>query len=183
LQAKVYFYQKRGVSMKGIVFITAPEMFRDEEYYNPKQVFEDAGLQVITASTKTGELIGRFGFKTTSTLLIANVNPEDFNAIVYIGGCGASVFFKNPHALKLANDFFRQNKPTAAICIAGVILANAGILKDKKATVFIDGRKSLLENGAIYTGAPLEVDGNIITANGPETAEAFSKAILKMIEN
>jgi protease I len=169
--------------MKRIVFITAPEMFRDEEYYKSKQVFEDAGLQVMTASTKTGVLIGRFGFKTTSTLLIDNVNPDDFNAIVYVGGCGASIFFKNPHALKLANDFFRQNKPTAAICIAGVILANAGILKDKKATVFIDGKESLMKNGAMYTGAPLEIDGNIITANGPETAESFGKAVLKMIED
>jgi protease I len=167
--------------MKRVVFITAPEAFRDEEYYKPKKVLENAGIEVITASAKTGELTGRFGFKTTSALLIDNINPNDFNAIVYIGGNGASIFFNNSHALKLANDFFKQSKPTAAICIASVILANAGILKDKKATVFIDGKESLTKNGAIYTGADIEIDGNIITANGHEAAEKFGKAILKTL--
>jgi protease I len=167
--------------MKRAVFVTAPETFRDEEYYKPKKVLEEAGVEVITASTKTGELKGRFGFKTTSTLLIQDINPNDFDTIAYIGGGGSSVFFSNPYALKLANNFFKCGKPTASICIAGVILANAGILKGKKATVFADGIEALTKGGAIYTGASIETDENIITANGPEAAEDFGKAILKML--
>jgi len=167
--------------MKRVIFITAPEIFRDEEYYKPKKTLKEAGIEVITASTKTGELKGRFGFKTTSTLLIQDVNPNDFDAIVYIGGSGSSVFFNNPYALKLAQDFFKCRKPTASICIAGVILANAGILKGKRATVFVDGRETLTKGGAIYTASSLETDENIITANGPEAAEDFGRAILKAL--
>jgi protease I len=167
--------------MKRVVFITAPEVFRDEEYYNPKKVFEDAKVEVLTASIKTGELVGKFGFKATSDILIDNVNADDFDAIIYVGGNGASVFFNNFYALKLANDFFKQGKPTSAICIAGVILANAGILKNKKATVFIDGKESLIDGGAIYTGADVEIDGNIITANGPKAAKGFARAVLKAL--
>ncbi|BAG13801.1 DJ-1 family protein [Endomicrobiia bacterium] len=168
--------------MNRVVFITAPEIFRDEEYYKPKKVLEDTGIEVITASVKTGELRGRFGFKTTSMLLIQEINPNDFDAIVYIGGNGSVIFFDNHYALKLANDFFKQRKPVSSICIAGVILANAGILKGKKATVFIDGKEALIKGGAIYTGNPLEIDGNIITAKGPDVAEDFGKAILKSLE-
>ncbi|OEG70850.1 hypothetical protein ATZ36_17955 [Candidatus Endomicrobiellum trichonymphae] len=168
--------------MNKVVFITAPEAFRDEEYYKPKKILEDGDIEVITASVKTGELGGRFGFKTTSTLLIQDINPNDFDAIVYIGGNGSIVFFDNHYALKLANDFFKQRKPTASICIAGVILANAGILKGTKATVFIDGKEALIKGGAVYTGNPLEIDGNIITANGPDAAEDFGKAVLKSLE-
>ncbi|MDR3281514.1 MAG: DJ-1/PfpI family protein, partial [Endomicrobium sp.] len=133
-----------------------------------------------TASSKIGELTGRFGLKTKSTLLIDDVNSKDFGAIVYIGGSGATIFFDNFNVLKLANDFFKQLKPVASICIAGVILANAGILKNKKATVFIDGKESLIKCGAIYTAAPLEIDENIITANGSDVAEDFGKAILRV---
>jgi protease I len=168
--------------MSKVVFITAPEVFRDEEYYKPKKILEEAGTEVITASVKTGKLKGRFGFKTTSTLLIQDINPNDFDAIVYIGGSGSVVFFDNCYALKLANDFFKQRKPVASICIASVILANAGILKGKKATVFIDGKKALLKGGAIYINNPLEIDGNIITANGPGAAEDFGKAVLKSLK-
>jgi protease I len=167
--------------MKRVVFITAPTVFRDEEYYKPKQILENAGIEVVTASVKIGDLTGRFGFKTTSSILIEEVNPDNFDAIVFVGGDGASIFFDDTNTLKLANIFFQQNKPTAAICIAGVTLANAGILKGKKATVFIDGKESLIKGGAAYTGSLLEIDRNIITANGHEAAEVFGKAILKVL--
>ncbi|MDR1123012.1 MAG: DJ-1/PfpI family protein [Endomicrobium sp.] len=167
--------------MKKLVFITAPKLFRDEEYFTPKKIIEKAGIEVITASIKIGKLIGRFGYKTVSTILISDIKSSDFDAIVYIGGNGSSVFFENKYTLQLANEFFKQNKPLAAICIAGVILANSGVLKGRKATVYIDGKEALVRGGADYTGNSLEVDGNIITANGPNVVEEFGKAIVKAI--
>ncbi|MDR2252028.1 MAG: DJ-1/PfpI family protein [Endomicrobium sp.] len=168
--------------MKRVVFITAPEVFRDEEYFKPKEILEKAGVEIITASLKIGQLNGRFGYKTVSTILISDIKSADFDGIVYVGGGGASVFFENKCALQLANEFFNQNKPLAAICIAGVILANSGVLKGKKSTVYIDGKEALIRVGADYTGNSLEVDGNIITANGPEVAEDFGKAIVKILQ-
>ncbi|MDR2676924.1 MAG: DJ-1/PfpI family protein [Endomicrobium sp.] len=169
--------------MKKVVFITAPVAFRDEEYYKPKDIFENACVEVITASVKIGELIGRFGYKTISTILIQNINIDNFNAIVYIGGNGANIFFNNHYALKLANDFFKHDKVIASICIASVVLANSGILNGKRATVFSDGKEILIKKGALYTGNRLEIDKNIITANGPEVAEDFGKAILSAISD
>ncbi|MDR3306342.1 MAG: DJ-1/PfpI family protein [Endomicrobium sp.] len=168
--------------MKRVVFITAPEIFRDEEYYKPKEILEKAGIEVITTSVKIGDLTGRFGYKTSSFILISEIVSINFDAIVYVGGVGSSVFFENKDALRLANEFFKQNKPVAAICIAGVILANSGILKGRKATVYVDGKEALLRGGADYTGNSLEVDGNIITANGPDAAEDFGKAVLNILQ-
>jgi protease I len=167
--------------MKKVILVTAPQIFRDEEYYKPKKVLETAGIKTITASIKTGEIVGKFGYKTMSEVLIENINANDYDAIIYVGGGGAGVFFENSYALNLAKDFFKQGKPTAAICIASVILAKAGILKNKKATVFIDGKEELIKGLAHYTGAPLEMDGNIITANGPDAAEDFGKAVSDML--
>jgi Putative intracellular protease/amidase len=168
--------------MKKVVFITAPEIFRDEEYAKPKKILEDAEIKVITASTKTGAIHGKLGMNAVSDITIDEVNPEEYDAIVYIGGGGASVFFENDTALKLANAFFSEGKPTTAICIAPTILANAGVLKGKTATAFRDGKDALEKGGANYTGNLLEIDGNIITANGPEASEEFGKAILIALE-
>jgi protease I len=167
--------------MKQVVFITAPEIFRDEEYAIPKKVLEDAGVKVVTASTKKGEITGKLGMKAVSEITIDEINPNDFDAIAYIGGAGSSVFFENAAALKLANDFFASGKPTTAICIAPTTLANAGVLKGKTATVFPEGEPALVKGGAKYTGNPLEIDGNVITANGPGAAEEFGKALLKAL--
>ena len=168
--------------MKKVVFITAPSVFRDEEYAKPKKILEDAGIKVVTASTKKGEITGKLGMKAVSDMTLNEINPDDFDAIVYIGGAGSSVFFENAEALKLANSFFSSGKLTTAICSAPVILANAGILKGKTATVFPNDAKALLKGEANYTASPLEIDGNIITANGVEAAEIFGQEILKAIE-
>ena len=36
---------------------------------------------------------------------------------------------------------------------------------------------------AIYTGAKVERDGNLITASGPEAAEDFGKAVLQALSS
>jgi len=167
--------------MTRAVFVTAPETFRDEEYKIPKKILEDNGITVITASNKLGEITGRFGFKTVSDITLENIKLEDFDGIVFIGGGGAKVFFNDSNALNLANQFSKSGKITAAICIAPTILANAGILKGKKATVFPDGIEALNKGGAVYAGNALEIDGNIITANHADAAEIFGKAVLKQL--
>ena len=50
--------------MKKIVFVVAPTNFRDEEYIEPKNIFEAAGIEVITASTVIGTLYGKIKIKT-----------------------------------------------------------------------------------------------------------------------
>ena len=69
--------------------------------------------------------------------------------------------------------------------IAPTILAAAGILKHKRATVFADSKKSqvkfLEEHGASYTGAHVEVDGQLITGDGPDSADEFGKKFAQMI--
>ena len=69
----------------------------------------------------------------------------------------------------------------AAICIAPAILAKAGILFGKKATVHPSGIDYLREANAICTEADVERDGNIITANGPVAASLFGQAIVDQL--
>lgn len=52
----------------------------------------------------------------------------------------------------------------------------------KRATVFSSERAKLEAEGAIYTGKNVEVDGKIITANGPNAAAEFAKAIVKALQ-
>ena len=49
--------------MKKIVFVVAPEVFRDEEYIEPKTILEAAGVEVTTASTVVGEIYGKIKIK------------------------------------------------------------------------------------------------------------------------
>lgn len=168
--------------MKKAVFVTAPQMFRDEEYVEPKAILENAGIEVKTASTVVGEIYGKIKIRAQSDMLVSAVNPDDFDAIVFIGGPGSSVYFKDEGVHKTAKKFYDSGKIVSAICIAPTILANAGLLKGKNATVFSDGEDALVRGGANYTAKDVEIDGRIITANGPQSAKKFAQALVDMIK-
>lgn len=169
--------------MKKIVFVTAPNTFRDEEYIEPKEILEEAGIQVITASTVKGEIFGKIKIKAQSQMLVTDIKVEDFDGIFFVGGMGSAVYFDDKFVHKLVNEFYNAKKIVSAICIAPTILANSGVLKGKKATVFPDGEPALIAGGAVYTAKDVEIDGNIITGNGPLAAKQFGEILRDKILN
>ena len=168
---------------KRVLLIIAPENFRDEELFRTQEILDDAGAQTEIACSRKGEITGALGGKAEATLTLNDVNTVDFDAIVFIGGSGATVYFDDQTAHQIAKDGLSQGKILAAICIAPVTLANAGLLKGRKATCFQTEAESLKVKGAIYTGKEVEVDGKIITASGPTTAASFGNAIAEALED
>ncbi len=73
---------------KTVLVVIAPRDFRDEEYYHPKQVFENKGIKVVTASTER-EAISKFGARQRTDWKTNEVKPEDYDAVAFIGGPGA----------------------------------------------------------------------------------------------
>jgi putative intracellular protease/amidase len=56
------------------------------------------------------------------------------------------------------------------------------LLEGKKATCYSSQEENLKSKGAICTGEGVEVDGNIITANGPKSAREFGKKIVEALK-
>lgn len=163
--------------MKKVLMIVAPETFRDEEYEHPKQVLESRGAEVVTASVDTGTCTGKFGATAEATVRVAEADALDYDAIVFVGGAGARVYFDDPFAHALARAARQEERVLAAICIAPSILANAGLLRGWPATAYETERENLESHGAVWTGDPVTHEGFTITANGPEAAHAFGEAI------
>jgi len=166
---------------KKVLMIIAHQNFRDEEYSKPRTILEKAGLEITVASSSLDTSKGTLGSKVKPDILLGNVDIANFDCIIFVGGAGASEYFNNPQALSIAKQTAASNKILAAICIAPAILANAGVLQQKKVTSFSSVKKDLQERGAIYTGKGVEVDGNIITANGPQSAQEFGREILSAL--
>lgn len=169
-------------SSKKIVMIIAHENFRDEEYKVPKELFEKNNITVVTASSCKCNATGMQGLKVSPSILIENINVNDYSAVIFVGGSGAVEYWDSKIAHNIALKTIKANKILGAICIAPVTLAKAGVLKNKKATVFSSEKDKLEAGGAIYTGKAVEKDGNIVTANGPDAADEFAKEILKGIK-
>jgi len=176
----------KTIENKKIAMIVAHRDFRDEEYFVPKEILEGAGAEVKTASNKMGRALGADGGDVEVELLLENLNPADFDAIVFIGGPGCLENLDNEDSYKVARETVSQGKVLASICISPTILAKAGVLKGKKATVWSSPMdkssvKILEENGAIYQDEVVVIDGKIITGNGPEAAKDFGEAIIEVL--
>lgn len=161
--------------------VIAPADFRDEEYFETRKILEDAGNKVTVANSTGQPSKSMFGKLVKPDKSFYDVNAKDFDAIIFVGGSGTSVYFNNQQALNLAKEFNKSGKIVAAICIAPSILANAGILDDKKATSFPSERDNINAVGT-YTGKIIETDGKIITGSGPEAAKEFGKKIAEALK-
>jgi protease I len=165
--------------MKTIVLVIADKNFRDEEYLDPKEILLKAGIRVITASTTTNTVVGKLGADVKPELLLKDVDANKIDGLFFIGGGGAEQYFNDEVAIQLVQNVSSQGKIFGAICIAPVILANAGLLKNKKATVYPAEIDLIKKGGAIYTERDVVRDGQLITANGPLAAKEFGEVIVK----
>jgi len=163
--------------MPRILFVVAPQTFRDEEYAHPKQVLDDLGAETVTASTRPGICTGKLGMTAHAEVALSDVGGADYDAVVFVGGGGAQVYFDDPEAHRVSREALEAGRVVAAICIAPSVLAHAGLLGGIRVTSFPSQKDDLIAHGAEYTGEPLERDGRFITANGPDAARDFGHAI------
>ncbi len=166
---------------KKVVMIIAEKNFRDEELLEPKKILEEEGASVTLSSTALRTATGMFGAKVTPDILVSEVKVDEYDAIIFVGGAGASQYWNDSTAYSIAGETVQKNKILCAICIAPVTLANAGVLSGKKTTVWESERAKLEAKGASYTRNPVEIAGKIITASGPQAAQEFGRAIVRAL--
>ena len=173
--------------MKKIAMVIAYRDFRDIEYFLPKQIFENAGIQIITVSTDPGTALGADGGDTKVDTLINELSVADFDALMFVGGPGMAKYIDDEDFHSLARQTLQADKILGAICIAPAILAKAKVLENIKATVWSNNMdksavKILKENKTIYQDEPVVIDGNIVTGNGPEAAQEFAETLTEMLK-
>jgi len=172
---------------KKVLLVIAPKDFRDEELLDTRRVLESAGAVVTVASRTTAESRGMFGARAKPDLALDRTRATDYDAVVFVGGSGSKTYFDDPSAHALAREAAGAGRLVGAICIAPSILARAGLLRGRKATVWDDRGPSgpfagnLRAGGATFTGEEVVRDGRFVTANGPKAAEKFGRMLVESL--
>ncbi len=169
-------------AVKRVVLIIAHKDFRDEEYSEPRTALESRGFQLTVASSSLETATGMLGTRVKPDILVSDIVVDDYAAIVFVGGVGAAEYWDDPIAHRIAQEAVAQGKVLAAICIAPVTLARAGVLQGKRATVFASETDKVQAGGATCTSESVVRDGLIITANGPGAARQFGETIAAALE-
>ncbi len=182
----LFIFWPKGPDLTGkrVAVIVAPMRFKDSELLDVNSVLTELGAHVEIFSIEQ-RCRGIDGLTITCKPL-DTLDPTNYDALVLIGGPGSLTYYDNEKVLAVVHRFFESNKVIGAICLAPGILANAGILKGRKATVWWRegadiGKRALEQGGATLIDAPVVVDGKIVTANGPEAAKDFARTVAEVL--
>ena len=144
-----------------------------------------AGVEVVTCAMRQ-TVTSTFGVSVNAEILLSDVCADDYDALAFPGGFEEYGFYEDAfseQAAKLINDFNRQGKMIATICVAALALGNCGLLRGKRATTYHlgDGRRQrqLAQYGAIVVNEPVVRTDNIITSYCPQTGPDVAFMLLE----
>jgi protease I len=166
------------VNNNSILYFLPAKHFNEEEFFITKSIMEKNGFRSFVASDSVNLCEGTAGKKYKHDLRPENIHVCNFAAIILIGGQGARDYWNNSALHTILREFNKNKKVIAAICIAPVILANAGLLDGRSATCFPEVKPELIRPGIEYKDLPVVVSKNIITANGPKASFEFAESVI-----
>ncbi|MFL6764515.1 MAG: DJ-1/PfpI/YhbO family deglycase/protease [Sphingomicrobium sp.] len=169
------------------VLIVATDGFEEWELFGPREILQKRGAEVVLASLNRNPIQATVhddaGKTIRPDLTIDEVNPDDFDALILPGGV------RNPDQLRLHGNvieliraFAKQGKPIGAICHGPWLLVEADLLRGRTATSWPSIRTDLRNAGANVVDQPAVTDGNIVTSRNPDDVEAFTDAVIELIE-
>lgn len=169
--------------MVKVLMIIAQHGFRDEELYDAIEIFDTLGYKVDIAAQTKEEAKGMLGAIIKPTITYKEAKPYEYDAIVVVGGRGAMALADNLEVLKIVKNAHERQKVVGAICIAPMVLAKAGLLRGRKATVSLcqDSMRLFKQLGIELVNDDVVATGLIVTANGPSATKKFAKKISEMI--
>jgi protease I len=170
------------------VLIVATDGFEQWELFGPRQILQERGAEVVLASLKLDPIQATLhddpGKTIRPDLTVDDVNPDDFDALILPGGV------RNPDQLRLHDNVIRlirafadQDKPIGAICHGPWLLVEADLLRGRTATSWPSIRTDLRNAGANVVDQPSVTDGKIVTSRNPDDVEAFTNALIDLIED
>ena len=165
----------------------ATDGFEESELFGPLEILTRRGAEVRLAAPSLTPIQATVrddpGKVIRPDLTIGEARAGDFAALLLPGGVrNPDTLRTNAAAIALIRAFAAAGKPIAAICHGPWLLVEADLLRGRKATCWPSIRTDLRNAGAILADEPAVSDGNIVTSRKPGDVEAFTDALMALIE-
>ncbi|MHA2431192.1 MAG: DJ-1 family glyoxalase III [Promethearchaeota archaeon] len=155
--------------------------FEEIEGLSIIDILRRASISTEITGVTDGEITGAHGLKIIPDNTINQIDMERIDAVILPGGApGYFNLANNQHVIHLIKKMNEKSKMIGAICASPYVLAKAGILRGKKATIYPGMENEIMKARGIFQDDIIVIDGNIITRRGLATSIPFALAIVEM---
>ena len=168
--------------------IVATDGFEEWELFGPREILRQRGAEVVLASLKRDPIQATVhddpGKTIRPELTVEEANADDFDALILPGGVRNPDHLRtHPKVIELIKSFDQQDKPIGAICHGPWLLIEADLVGGKSVTSWPSIRTDLRNAGGNVVDEASVTDGNIVTSRKPDDVEAFTNALIDLVED
>jgi protease I len=169
------------------VAVMATDGFEQSEFKKPIKALKNEGILVDVLSLKEGKIKGwketKWGDEFKVDVTIDKALSTNYDMLVLPGGVMNTDSLRTDESVvKFVSEFFEQGKPIAAICHAGSILIETGLLKGKQMTSYKSIKTDLINAGVDWKDEEVVVDNKLITSRSPKDLPAFCKRMIEELK-
>ncbi len=156
--------------------------YQELELWYPLLRLREEGIEAkLVGPTIEETFLGRHGFPTRAELVTSSVNGRDFDGIIIPGGFAPDYLRRFPVVLNLVREFYQHNKLIGTLSRGPWVLISADIVRGKRVTGLVSVKDDVNNAGGEFVDAQVVVDGNIITARGPDDLPLFMQEVLRFL--
>ena len=163
------------------IAILVEDLYEDLELWYPYYRLIEEGAEVTLVGPKAVAYESKHGYVARADVAAAEVNADDFDAVVVPGGYAPDRLRRYQAVLALVRGVFAKGGLVAAICHAAWVPISAGIMKGKRATCVSAIKDDLINAGATYVDQEVVTDGNLVTSRTPSDLPAYLPAIIAVL--
>jgi 4-methyl-5(b-hydroxyethyl)-thiazole monophosphate biosynthesis len=162
------------------VLVPLAEGFEEIEAVTIIDVLRRAGLRVDVASLGALRVAGSHGITLEADIAIDDAKADEYDLIALPGGMPGTLHLReDPRVIRLVREMEAGGKGVAAVCAAPSVLAEAGLLRDRRATVH-PAAASFLSDARVEDVRVVR-DGRIVTGKAAGTAMEFAFALVEWL--
>jgi len=163
------------------IAVLAENMYQELELWYPLMPLREEGCNTVVVGPAEQTYASKLGYPVKPDMAIADADPAMFDAVVIPGGFAPEQMRRTRPLIDFVRKVHDQGSLVAAVCHAGLVLASAGIARDRDLTCVALVKDDVIHAGGRYQDKAVVRDRNLISSRLPSDLHLFAKAIVEYL--
>lgn len=167
------------------IAVLAADGFENVELVAPVAALKEAGAEVVIIALHPGMIRGMNVHQPAELLqvdqTVSNARADDYDGLLIPGGyISPDLLRQSAHAREFVRTLNGLGKPIALLSQAPLILASAGLARNRTLTSWAGVRDDMVNAGATWLNEEVVQDANWLSCRGPQDVPALVRDMIPL---